>query len=108
MMVTTGDQDMCYYNFACAYPYHLVVDFSDFNHFFSNIGYIVLGTIFIFITLRRDYILNMKMRRQKAIEVSRLVTPPRADALVLCLMPMLSCSEAFRLITASPIQWALV
>lgn len=87
MMVTTGDQDMCYYNFACAYPYHLVFEFSDFNHFFSNIGYIVLGTIFIFITLRRDYMHTMKMRKQKAIEVSQngwipecCLTPPKADA----------------------------
>ncbi|XP_046437475.1 SID1 transmembrane family member 1-like isoform X6 [Daphnia pulex] len=60
MMVTTGDQDMCYYNFACAYPYHLLIDFSDFNHFFSNIGYVVLGTIFLLITKRRDYIDTMR------------------------------------------------
>lgn len=70
MMVSTGDQDMCYYNFACAYPYHLVMDFSDFNHFFSNIGYIVLGTIFVLITKRRDYIHTMKMSKQNGIEVS--------------------------------------
>lgn len=71
MMVTTGDQDMCYYNFACAYPYHLLIDFADFNHFFSNIGYVVLGTTFVFITKRRDYIHTMMMRKQNAVgEVS--------------------------------------
>ncbi|XP_032780341.2 SID1 transmembrane family member 1 isoform X3 [Daphnia magna] len=67
MMVTTGDQDMCYYNFACAYPYHLLIDFADFNHFFSNIGYVVLGTTFVFITKRRDYIHTMMMRKQNAV-----------------------------------------
>ncbi|EFX71251.1 hypothetical protein DAPPUDRAFT_309172 [Daphnia pulex] len=69
MMVTTGDQDMCYYNFACAYPYHLLIDFSDFNHFFSNIGYVVLGTIFLLITKRRDYIDTMRQNATGA-EVS--------------------------------------
>ncbi len=80
MMVTTGDQDMCYYNFACAYPYHLLIDFSDFNHFFSNIGYVVLGTVFLLITKRRDYIHTMQMRQNATGEVrsfSFLVfTPP--------------------------------
>ena len=88
MMVTTGDQDMCFYNFACAYPYHLVMDFSDFNHFFSNVGYIVLGTIFVLITKRRDYIHTMKMSKQNGVEVSHgafcclllSVAPPKADA----------------------------
>lgn len=70
MMITSGDQDMCYYNFECAYPYHLVIDFTDFNHFFSNIGYIVLGTIFVLITKRRDYLHSIKMRKyNSAVEV---------------------------------------
>lgn len=60
---------MCYYNFACAYPYHLLIDFSDFNHFFSNIGYVVLGTIFLLITKRRDYIDTMRQNATGA-EVS--------------------------------------
>lgn len=74
MMITTGDQDMCYYNFACAYPYHLIKDFTDFNHFFSNIGYIVLGIIFLCITKRRDYIHQQMIRKQNAREVKRLIT----------------------------------
>ena len=68
MMIATGDQDICYYNFACAYPYQLVMDFSDFNHFFSNIGYIVLGTIFLLITKRRDYIHCLILRENSSIK----------------------------------------
>jgi hypothetical protein len=47
----TGNQDLCYYNFLCAHPYGLL---SDFNHVFSNIGYIMLGLLFILLTHRRD------------------------------------------------------
>ena len=68
MMITTGDQDMCYYNFACAYPYQMVMDFTDFNHFFSNIGYIILGSIFMLITKRRDYIHSRTVRPNSPIK----------------------------------------
>lgn len=47
----TGNQDLCYYNFLCAHPLGLL---SDFNHVFSNIGYIMLGLLFIILTYRRD------------------------------------------------------
>lgn len=47
----TGNQDMCYYNFLCAHPLRL---FSDFNHVFSNVGYILLGLLFIFLTYTRE------------------------------------------------------
>lgn len=47
----TGNQDLCYYNFLCAHPFGLL---SDFNHVFSNIGYILLGLLFIVLTYRRD------------------------------------------------------
>ncbi|XP_046145976.1 SID1 transmembrane family member 1-like isoform X1 [Osmia bicornis bicornis] len=48
----TGNQDMCYYNFLCAHPFGLL---SDFNHVFSNFGYIMLGLLFIFITYSREH-----------------------------------------------------
>ncbi|XP_011702065.1 PREDICTED: SID1 transmembrane family member 1-like isoform X2 [Wasmannia auropunctata] len=48
---TTGNQDMCYYNFLCAHPLGLV---SDFNHVFSNFGYVMLGLLFIFLTYSRE------------------------------------------------------
>ncbi|XP_069691138.1 SID1 transmembrane family member 1-like isoform X2 [Periplaneta americana] len=47
----TGNQDLCYYNFLCAHPLGLL---SDFNHVFSNIGYGLLGLLFIILTYRRD------------------------------------------------------
>ncbi|XP_012233210.1 SID1 transmembrane family member 1 [Linepithema humile] len=49
---TTGNQDMCYYNFLCAHPLSLL---SDFNHVFSNFGYIMLGLLFIFLTYSREH-----------------------------------------------------
>ncbi|XP_066148798.1 SID1 transmembrane family member 1-like isoform X2 [Euwallacea fornicatus] len=47
----TGEQDLCYYNFLCAHPLGFL---SDFNHVFSNIGYILLGILFLFITYNRE------------------------------------------------------
>uniref|UniRef100_A0A1B6CMV4 SID1 transmembrane family member 1 n=1 Tax=Clastoptera arizonana TaxID=38151 RepID=A0A1B6CMV4_9HEMI len=46
-----GNQDLCYYNFLCT---HHLFFMTDFNHIFSNIGYVVLGAIFIIIVMRRE------------------------------------------------------
>ncbi|XP_076277521.1 SID1 transmembrane family member 1 [Lasioglossum baleicum] len=48
----TGNQDMCYYNFLCAHP---LQQLSDFNHVFSNFGYVMLGLLFIFLTNSREH-----------------------------------------------------
>ncbi|KAK7794274.1 hypothetical protein R5R35_013605 [Gryllus longicercus] len=56
----TGDQDLCYYNFLCAHPFGLL---SDFNHVFSNIGYVLLGLLFILLTWRRDMMHRQSDRR---------------------------------------------
>ena len=47
----TGNEDLCYYNFLCAHPWGLL---SDFNHVFSNLGYVMLGGLFMIIVWRRD------------------------------------------------------
>ncbi|XP_056644040.1 SID1 transmembrane family member 1-like isoform X1 [Diorhabda sublineata] len=47
----TGQQDLCYYNFLCAHPLGFL---SDFNHVFSNIGYVLLGVLFLIITYLRE------------------------------------------------------
>lgn len=47
----TGNQDLCYYNFLCAHPYGF---FSDFNHLFSNIGYVLFGILFLCIVYKRE------------------------------------------------------
>ena len=39
-----GNQDLCYYNFQCARP---VRSITDFNHLFSNIGYVAFGFMFL-------------------------------------------------------------
>lgn len=49
---TTGNQDLCYYNFLCANPLGLL---SDFNHVFSNFAYVLLGLLFIFLTYSREH-----------------------------------------------------
>ncbi|XP_025405306.1 SID1 transmembrane family member 1-like [Sipha flava] len=51
----TGNQDLCYYNFLCSHSLKLGPwKFSDFNHIFSNIGYIFFGLLFILITYKRE------------------------------------------------------
>ncbi|KAK4877903.1 hypothetical protein RN001_010409 [Aquatica leii] len=47
----TGDQDLCYYNFLCAHPLGFL---SDFNHLFSNIGYVTFGLLFLFLVYKRE------------------------------------------------------
>ncbi|KAL4711290.1 hypothetical protein ACJJTC_019131 [Scirpophaga incertulas] len=44
MVFSTGNQDLCYYNFLCAHPLGYL---SDFGHVYSNIGYVVLGLVFM-------------------------------------------------------------
>ncbi|KAL5965249.1 SID1 transmembrane family member 1, partial [Taenia solium] len=47
----TGNEDMCYYNFECAHPLGV---FTAFNNIISNIGYVMLGLLFLGLTARRD------------------------------------------------------
>jgi hypothetical protein len=46
-LLQSGDADMCYYNFLCSIP---VMNVIDFNHIFSNIGYLFFGSLFLFLT----------------------------------------------------------
>ena len=43
---------MCYYNFQCAIPFGTL---TDFNHFFSNIGYVGFGLIFLILTKYKSW-----------------------------------------------------
>jgi len=47
----TGDEDLCYYNFYCARSLGVL---TSFNNVYSNIGYVLLGILFIILVLRRD------------------------------------------------------
>ena len=48
----TGNLDLCYYNFQCAFP---AGKLADFNHFLSNIGYVAFGLTFIVITKYKSW-----------------------------------------------------
>nr|XP_022322232.1 SID1 transmembrane family member 1-like [Crassostrea virginica] len=61
----TGNLDICYYNFNCAHPWGLV---SSFNNIFSNIGYVSLGFLFLFLVYRRKLIYNMAVHREKMMK----------------------------------------
>ena len=43
----TGNNDICYYNSRCQNPLLYTRYFLDFNHFFSNLGYVVFGLTYI-------------------------------------------------------------
>eukprot|EP00042_Codosiga_hollandica_P045322 m.458550 g.458550 ORF g.458550 m.458550 type:complete len:839 (-) comp56994_c1_seq2:102-2618(-) len=45
-----GEQDLCYINFACAHPRF---GLASFNNVMSNLGYIMLGLLFLAIVHRR-------------------------------------------------------
>lgn len=57
----TGDEDICYYNFECAYKVGFL---SAFNNVYSNIGYIMLGMLFIILVYRRK-LLHEKMAEKR-------------------------------------------
>ena len=52
----TGNLDICYFNFRCAFP---VGKLADFNHFLSNIGYITFGITFLIITKYKSWKFQM-------------------------------------------------
>ncbi|XP_067364097.1 SID1 transmembrane family member 2 isoform X2 [Channa argus] len=56
----TGNQDICYYNFLCAHPLGAL---SAFNNILSNVGYVMLGLLFLLIVLKRDIVHNRAVVR---------------------------------------------
>ncbi|CAI5795434.1 SID1 transmembrane family member 2 isoform X6 [Podarcis lilfordi] len=56
----TGNQDICYYNFLCAHP---LGNLSAFNNILSNMGYILLGLLFLLIILQREINYNRALMR---------------------------------------------
>jgi len=48
----TGNQDICYYNDLCRRPLGAI---RDFNHVFSNLGYIVFGVLFMLLVYLKKH-----------------------------------------------------
>jgi len=61
----TGNEDLCYYNFLCAHPLGLL---SDFNHVYSNIGYVMLGGLFMIFVWRREYMYRQLVEANPRID----------------------------------------
>ncbi|OWF47673.1 SID1 transmembrane family member 1-like [Mizuhopecten yessoensis] len=61
----TGDQDICYYNFDCSRPLGVL---SAFNNVFSNIGYVMLGLLFLLLVWRRDLVYRKAVERNPEVE----------------------------------------
>nr|XP_015192955.1 PREDICTED: SID1 transmembrane family member 2 isoform X2 [Lepisosteus oculatus] len=58
----TGNQDICYYNFLCAHPLGAL---SAFNNILSNLGYVMLGLLFLLIVLQRDILHKRALMRNE-------------------------------------------
>ncbi|XP_028275286.1 SID1 transmembrane family member 2 isoform X3 [Parambassis ranga] len=58
----TGNQDICYYNFLCAHPLGAL---SASNNILSNLGYVMLGLLFLLIVLKRDIVHNRALVRNE-------------------------------------------
>ncbi|CAH0712812.1 unnamed protein product, partial [Brenthis ino] len=62
----SGNQDLCYFNFLCAHP---LLALSDFNHVYSNIGYVLLGFLFLIQVWRRHQQHRRKTPEQKELGI---------------------------------------
>ncbi|CAB3233590.1 unnamed protein product [Arctia plantaginis] len=62
----SGNQDLCYFNFLCAHPLLVV---SDFNHVYSNLGYVLLGLLFLAQVWRRHNKHHAKTYTQKELGI---------------------------------------
>ncbi|XP_075988599.1 SID1 transmembrane family member 1-like isoform X2 [Anticarsia gemmatalis] len=62
----SGNQDLCYFNFLCAHPLLVV---SDFNHVYSNLGYVLLGLLFLAQVWRRHTRHHAKSYTQKELGI---------------------------------------
>ncbi|OQV22057.1 SID1 transmembrane family member 2 [Hypsibius exemplaris] len=75
VMKSTGNMDLCYYNFKCAHPLGRL---NDFNHIFSNIGYVLLGALFVLIVWKRQTAHDMHEREaNRNEEETSLGLPPQ-------------------------------
>ncbi|XP_045538536.1 SID1 transmembrane family member 1 [Papilio machaon] len=62
----SGNQDLCYFNFLCAHP---LLVLSDFNHVYSNLGYVLLGALFLLQVWRRHQRHRADTAREKEMGI---------------------------------------
>ncbi|XP_046975841.1 SID1 transmembrane family member 1-like [Vanessa cardui] len=62
----SGNQDLCYFNFLCAHP---LLALSDFNHVYSNLGYVLLGALFVAQVWRRQRAHERRTQQQKELGI---------------------------------------
>jgi len=56
----TGNQDYCYYNSLCQMPLGIL---KDFNHVFSNLGYAVLGLLFMWVLYKKEHMTKLMSKK---------------------------------------------
>ncbi|CAG7718183.1 unnamed protein product [Allacma fusca] len=67
VLYRTGEHDLCYYNFLCAHPYKNIMDF---NHLYSNVGYVILGLAFMaFVKMRHGCMRETAEMRAEELEM---------------------------------------
>ena len=59
VLQSTGNNDLCYYNFLCSFPSYKI---QDFNHIISNLGYMIFGLAFLIIIWYKQYIYRKRMK----------------------------------------------
>ncbi|XP_010007203.1 PREDICTED: SID1 transmembrane family member 2 [Chaetura pelagica] len=75
----TGNQDICYYNFLCAHP---LGNLSAFNNILSNLGYVLLGLLFLLIILQREINYNRALMRNDTHALVRDGQPLRDSGIL--------------------------
>ncbi|XP_021946460.2 SID1 transmembrane family member 1 isoform X1 [Folsomia candida] len=59
----TGNLDLCYFNYMCS---HMLGMFHDFNHIYSNIGYLICGLAFMIIVYLRQITVEQDWSTRRA------------------------------------------
>ncbi|CAG7817517.1 unnamed protein product [Allacma fusca] len=68
VLYRTGEHDLCYYNFLCAHPYKSIMDF---NHLYSNVGYVVLGLSFMmFVKIRHGNMVQTAELKSRQLQMT--------------------------------------
>jgi hypothetical protein len=73
LATSSGEEDLCYYNFKCSHPVGVL---SSFNNVWSNVGYILLGVLFIIVTfIRETRYTRLRKQKRPCFDVSRNAVP---------------------------------